>query len=136
MRIQTGCVLVGLAMVLSATTTALAQVDAGTATTDSDSGSTLVVADPSPRPALFLSVVDPSEDDVEVPLATTTLGIRGATRGDAVVSVDGNLVDLDEQGGFVAEAQLDEGVNEISIVASDVEGNQVTTTLFVVRGDA
>jgi hypothetical protein len=30
----------------------------------------------------------------------------------------------------------DEGANQIDIVASDFEGNQVTTTLFVVRGDA
>ena len=94
------------------------------------------MADQSARPALFVRVVDPIEDDIEVPLATTTLVITGVTLSDAVVSVDGDLVDVDDQGGFVAVAQLDEGANEIDIVASDADGNQVTTTLFVVRGDA
>jgi hypothetical protein len=140
MRFQIGCALVGLAMAVSATATTLAQVDAGAAATDgsstADTASALPVADQSLRPALFLRVVDPVADDVEVPLATTTLAIRGVTLGDAVVSVDGNLVDLDDQGGFAAVAQLDEGANQLDIVASDADGNQVTTTLFVVRGDA
>jgi hypothetical protein len=139
MRFQIGCALVGLAMAVSATATTLAQVDVGATATDgsstADTASAVPVADQS-RPALFLRVVDPVADDVEVPLATTTLAIRGVTLGDAVVSVDGNLIDLDDQGGFAAVAQLDEGANQLDIVASDADGNQVTTTLFVVRGDA
>jgi hypothetical protein len=137
MRYRIGCVLLGLAMATSATATALAQVDEDPATTEGSSTTqVLPVADESVRPALFVRVVNPIEDDVEVPLATTTLLISGITLSDAVVSVDGDLVDVDEQGGFEAVAQLDEGANQIDIVASDADGNQVTTTLFVVRGDA
>ena len=137
MRFRIGCILLGLAMAVSATAIALAQVDEDPAPTDGSSATeVLPVADQSARPALFVRVVDPIEDDIEVPLATTTLVITGITLSDAVVSVDGDLVDVDEQGGFVAVAQLDEGANEIDIVASDADGNQVTTTLFVVRGDA
>ena len=133
MRFGIVCVLFGLAMAISATATAVAQV---ATTTDADTTTVLPDADQTERPALFVRVVDPIEDDVEVPLATSTLLISGVTLPDAVLSVDGELVDVDEQGGFVAEAQLDEGANEIVIVASDADGNQVTTALYVVRGDA
>jgi hypothetical protein len=140
MRYRIGCVLIGLALVASATATALAQVDEDGAALDgslaSDTATALPVAGQSVSTTLFLRVVDPTEEDLEVPLSTSTLAITGVTLGDAVVSVDGDLVDVDDQGGFVAVAQLEEGANEIEVVASDGEGNQVTTTLFVVRGDA
>jgi len=140
MRYRIGCVLIGLAMATLATATAFAQVDEDPATTDgsspADTATVLPVADQTMRPALFLRVVDPIEDDVEVPLSTSALVIGGVTLSTAVLSVDGDLVDVDDQGGFVAVAQLDEGANQIDIVASDADGNQVTTTLFVVRGDA
>ncbi len=140
MRYRIGCVLIGLAMAALATATALAQVDEDPATTDgslaADTATVLPVADQTVRPALFLRVVDPIEDDMEVPLSMPALVIGGVTLSNAVVSVDGDLVDVDDQGGFVAVAQLDEGANQIDIVASDADGNQVTTTLFVVRGDA
>ena len=140
MRYRIGVVLFGLALAVSATATAMAQVDEDPATIDgsaaTDTTTVLPVADQAATAALFVRVVIPIEDDVEVPLATTALAISGVTLGNAVLSVDGNLVDVDEQGGFTAMAQLDEGANEIEIVASDADGNQVTTTLFVVRGDA
>jgi hypothetical protein len=127
-------------MAVSGTAIALAQVAEDPAATDgssaADTATALPVADQSLRPALFLRVVDPIEDDVEVPLSTTTLAIRGVTLSDAVLSVDGDLVDVADQGGFAVVAQLDEGANQIDIVASDADGNQLTTTLFVVRGDA
>jgi hypothetical protein len=140
MRYRIGVVLFGLALAVSATATAMAQVDEDPATIDgsaaTDTTTVLPVADQAATAVLFVRVVIPIEDDVEVPLATTALAISGVTLGNAVLSVDGNLVDVDEQGGFTAMAQLDEGANEIEIVASDADGNQVTTTLFVVRGDA
>jgi len=84
---------------------------------------------------LFLQLVDPAEEDVEVPFGTAQLTVRGVTLPGAVVSVDGDLAVADDQGGFVDLIPLDEGANEIEVVASDGQGNQVTTTLFVVRGD-
>jgi hypothetical protein len=140
MRYWIGCVVFGLAMAVSAAATAWAQVDEDPAAIDGSSApyttTVLPGADQTPRPELFLRVIDPIESDVEVPLATTSIVISGITLADAVLSVDGDLVDVDEQGGFVAVAQLDEGANQIDVVASDADGNQVTTTLFVVRGDA
>jgi Glucodextranase, domain B len=140
MRFRIGCVLIGLVMAVSTMATALAQVDQDPSPVDGLSGAdaaTVVPAqDEALRPALFLRIVDPLEDDVEVSLATTALPISGLTLSDAVVSVDGDLVDVDAEGGFAALAQLDEGANEIEIVASDGDGNQVATTLYVVRDDA
>ena len=140
MHYRIGYLLIGLAITALATTTALAQVDQDPGATDgspaADTATVLPVADQSVRPVLSLQVVDPIEDDVDVPLATTELVIHGLTLGSAVVSVDGDLADVDDQGEFVAVVQLDQGANQIDIVASDADGNQVTTTLFVVRDDA
>jgi len=142
MRYRIGCVVIGLAMAASATATALAQVDDGSpgpgdsAAVAADMATVPAVADQPVLAALFLHVLAPVEDDVEVPLATSALAIAGVTLANAIVSVDGDLVDVDQQGGFTGVAHLDEGANQIDIVASDSDGNQVTTTLFVVRGDA
>ncbi len=140
MRIRIGVVLVGLAIAAFAAAAALAQVDDDAVATDGspavDTTTVLPVTDQSVKVGLSVQIVDPLEDDIEVPLSTTALVIRGVALGALVVSVDGDLVDADEQGAFAAAAQLDEGANQIDIVASDADGNQVTTTLFVVRGDA
>ncbi len=118
MRYRIGCVLIGLALAASMAVTAFAQADGDPAVTGE---------------RLFVRVVDPAEDDVEVALTMTDIAIIGITLKDAIVSVDGELVDVDDQGGFTTVARLDEGANEIVIVASDADGNQVTTSLFVVR---
>jgi hypothetical protein len=120
MRYRIGCVLIGLALAASMALTAFAQADGDPAATGQ---------------WLFVRVIDPAEADVEVALTMTTIAITGITLKDAIVSIDGELVDVDEQGGFTTVAQLDEGANEIVIVASDADGNQVTTSLFVVRDD-
>jgi hypothetical protein len=121
MLYRIGCVLIALTLAACMALTALAQADEDAA---------------APERALFVQVVDPAETDVEVALTTTSLSITGVTLTDAIVSVDGELVDVDDRGGFTAAAQLGEGSNEIEVVASDADGNQVTATLFVVRGDA
>jgi hypothetical protein len=121
MRYRIGCALVGLALAASMAMTAFAQSDGDPAATGQ---------------SLFVRLVNPAEDDVEVGFNTTALLITGVTLNDAILSVDGELVDVDDQGGFTTVAQLDEGANEIVIVASDADGNQVATSLFVVRDDA
>ena len=101
-------------------------------------GATTPVPDQDQAPfaqSLFLRLVDPAEQDVEVPLDTAQLIVQGVTLPGAVVSVDGDLVDTDDQGSFIATTALDEGANEIDVVASDADGNQISTTLFVVRGE-
>ena len=86
-------------------------------------------------PTLFLQVTNPVDQDAEVPLETARLMITGVTLPGSVVSVSGDLADVDDQGNFSDSAALDEGANEIEMVSSDNQGNQVTTTLFLVRGE-
>ena len=124
MRFRIGSALVALALAASMTAVALAQADDGAPQAD----------DASP-PALFLSLASPAEQDVEVPLETAQLTIQGTTLPGAVVSIDGDLVDTDDQGNFAADTALDVGANEIEVVASDDQGNQVNTSIFVTRGE-
>ena len=86
-------------------------------------------------PVLFVRVLDPATDDVEVPLGTTTLTVSGLTLAGAVVSVDGQPLDVDSQGAFSGVVPLDEGAAEIEVVASDLDGHLASTTLYVVRGE-
>ena len=139
MRYRLCSLLLGLALAVSMTLVALAQADDDARPTDDAVDTTLVVApaadEPSVAPTLFLELVEPAELDVEVPLSTDNLTIRGVTLAGAVVSIDGDLVDVDDQGSFVGVTALEEGANEIDVVVSDAQGNQVSTTLVAVRGD-
>ena len=89
---------------------------------------------PAAPPALFVQVVDPADVDVEVALETASITLSGLTVPGAVVSVDGNLAGVADDGSFSANVDLDEGANEIPVVASDADGNEVEQTLYVVRG--
>lgn len=140
MRFRIGSALVSLALAVSMTAVALAQADDGTpapdgSTPDGAAVASPVVDQPVPAVQLFVHLVDPTEEDITVPLETAQLTIQGVTLPGAVVSVDGDIVDVDDQGNFAGMTSLDEGANEIEVVASDGDGNQVSTTLFVVRGE-
>ncbi len=140
MRFRIGSTLVALALVVSMTGVALAQADDGPAPRDDavpadTPGAAPTVNQPSVAPTLFLTLVNPVEQDVEVPLETAQLTIKGMTLPGAVVSIDGDLVDTDDQGGFTGVIALDEGANEIEVVASDDQGNQVNLIIFVTRGE-
>ena len=147
MRYRLGSALLGLALAVSMTATALAQTEDDTPAQDDstaidtsaaapvDISMPAPVADPTAQAPLFLQLTLPSDLDVTVPLKTAQLPIIGLTVPGAVVSVDGDLADVDAQGNFTDSAALDEGANEIEVVASDSQGKQLTTTLFVVRGE-
>ena len=93
------------------------------------------IQQPDVAPTLFLTLANPVEQDVEVPLETVQLMIQGTTMPGAVVSIDGDLADIDTQGNFGGTVALDEGANEIDVVASDDQGNQIDTSLFITRGE-
>jgi Glucodextranase, domain B len=140
MLFRIGPAMVCLALAVSMAATALAQVDDDTPTADDAPAAetpadALGIDQPSVAPTLFVRVVDPADPDIQVPLSTDVLTVRGVTLPGAVVSLDGDLVATDDQGDFSWLAQLDEGANEIEVVASDDQGNQTSTTLFVVRGE-
>ena len=88
-----------------------------------------------PAPALFVQVLDPADDELEVPLSTTSVTLRGLTLPGAVLSIDGELATVDDQGTFSAEVPLEEGANDIIIAASDADGGMVEASVYVIRGD-
>jgi len=156
MRSRIGPAILGLALAVTLTGLALAQAEddtpppdeatpvdtVGTAPVDTSMPIDIVITPPavdrpivSPAPTLFLQLLDPADQDLVVPLSMDHLTIHGLTLPAAVVSIDGDLVDIDDQGNFVGATPLDEGANEIEVVTSDTQGNQTSTTLFVVRGE-
>ena len=138
MRFRIGSAFAALALVLSMATVALAQAEDDTPVTDGanavDSPAAPSIGQPAAMPTLFLILVNPIERDIEVPLETTQFSVQGSTLPGAVVSIDGDLVDTDDQGNFAALTALDEGANEIDVIASDDQGNQLNTSIFVTRG--
>ena len=138
MWFRIGSVLLGLILAVSLSAVALAQSDQDGPTSDSAPASapdaSTLASDQTPAARLVLQVTLPTDLDVEVPLETAELTVQGLTAPGAVVSVDGDLAAVDARGNFVDVAALTEGANAIDVVASDDQGNQVTTTLYVVRG--
>ena len=63
---------------------------------------------------------------------TSTVSISGLTRPDAVVSVNGVLVDVDGDGRFTATVSLQPAPNLIEVVASDFQGNKVSAVLTII----
>ncbi len=61
-----------------------------------------------------------------------TIVLRGQTTADAIVSVKGVIVPVDETGRFEVPLRLTHGGNRIDVVASDLDGNQVSASFFVV----
>ena len=75
-----------------------------------------------PEPDLFLEILTPENESV---VFTKELTVTGKTLSTAIVSVNGNLVSVDEDGGFSLEITLVEGPNLIEALASDIGGNEV-----------
>ena len=139
MRVRIASALLGLVLSIGISAAAQAQADDDTPAMNSATPD-LELAAPAPdqpisAPPMFVTLITPAEHDLELPLDTRQLTIQGVTLPGAVVSIDGDLVDTDDQGGFIGLTALDEGANEIEVVASDVLGNQITTSIFVTRGE-
>jgi len=83
-------------------------------------------------PATFsLSVTAPQNESV---VTTPVIQVTGATAVDAVVTVNGQIAEVDANGRFQASLTLAEGPSTIEVVASDFSGNQaqeLRTVIFV-----
>ena len=80
---------------------------------------------PEPEPevtpeALFIEVVSPEDEST---VDASTVSVEGETTPDAVLSVNGESVEVDADGMFSVDVELVEGINFIEIVASDFDGN-------------
>ena len=94
---------------------------------------------PSPTPTaaltpgederLFIEITEPADESV---VSMDTVAVRGTTTADAVVSVNGAVVEVDAQGSFEAIVTLEEGPNLIEVVASDLTGAGESIDIVVV----
>jgi bacillopeptidase F len=83
----------------------------------------------TPPAGLFLKVSEPLDESV---VTASPVGVSGTTIPNAVVSVNGEIVEVDEQGNFTTMVTLEEGPNIIEVIASDLEGNEVSTILAII----
>jgi hypothetical protein len=76
-----------------------------------------------------LTLSSPSDGmTTETPVVT----VSGTTEPGAVVSVDGTLAAVGDDGGFSCDIALDEGSNTIVVTATDASGNYVSLSRTVV----
>ena len=58
--------------------------------------------------------------------------VAGRTRADAVLSINGVIIPMDDEGRFEVTVALNMGPNLIEVVASDLDGNQQSRVLAVI----
>ena len=78
---------------------------------------------------LVLSIATPEDESFA---STSVISVTGRASVGAVVSVDGNLVELDPDGTFKTIVELVDGPNVIEIVASDLLGNERSEIIRVI----
>ena len=86
-------------------------------------------AEDSDGSPITLMVTEPVD---ETTVYTADLLVKGQTEVDAIVSVEGVTVEVDEDGNFSTVVTLEEGPNLIEVEASDFEGNEGSVVLTVI----
>jgi len=84
---------------------------------------------PAPKPEFFLTVPEPTDNSI---FNADKVEVMGRTTPGAIVSVNGELADVDEEGNFTMMVVLEEGPNIIEVIASDLEGNEESRTLVII----
>jgi uncharacterized protein YfaP (DUF2135 family) len=78
--------------------------------------------------SLLLKIDEPEDKST---VNTSEIEVKGTTAPDAEVSVNGQPVVVDNEGNFSTTITLEEGLNQIEIVASDYEGKKVSKIFTV-----
>lgn len=112
----------------TATATAVATATA-TAVPVPSATSTPILVGNVQRFGLFLEIEGLSEESV---VRGETVIARGQTSPEAILSINGVIIPVDETGRFEVLLQLEAGPNEIEVVASDLDGNQESRVFFIV----
>ena len=87
-------------------------------------------AEEAPTPVgLFLEVTEPEDETL---LSNATIDVAGMTTPDAVVTINGEPIEVDAEGNFVMSVKLDEGPNVLEIVGSDFSGERIEEILTVI----
>ena len=77
----------------------------------------------------LLLVTEPANESV---VSTPSLPLSGRTGPSAIVSINGRSVPVDRFGYFSGSVQLDEGPNVIDVVATNDDGQTLSTVLAVI----
>ena len=84
---------------------------------------------PALKPEFSLTVTQPADESI---INVDKVEVIGTTIPGAVVSINGELVDVNEEGNFTMMVVLEEGPNTIEVIASDLEGNEESHILVIV----
>ena len=82
-----------------------------------------------PITTLVLKVTSPVDESV---VNSRTVTVEGKTLPTAIVSINGEMADVDASGAFSARTVVVTGPNFIEIVASTIDGAEISTVLSVI----
>ncbi len=88
-----------------------------------------VTPPPAPKSEFSLTVTEPTDESI---INADKVEVMGITTPGAVVSVNGELAEVDGEGNFTMMVVLEEGPNIIEVIASDLEGNEESRTLVII----
>ena len=80
--------------------------------------------------ALFLEMTSPESSEMFV--TQSSFEFTGRTSVDALLTVNDQVLEVDEQGRFALNVQLEEGPNVVEVVASNTNGEQFDEVLLVI----
>ena len=88
---------------------------------------------PAPPPeetgsGIWLEVTQPSDGII---LDNKVVEVKGHTKSGAVVSINGEFTNVDEEGNFALSIDLEEGPNIIEVISSDSYGNEARASLII-----
>ena len=84
---------------------------------------------PAADESLTLQILAPADEAI---VTQPRINVTGKTVADAVVSINGVMAEIDYQGVFGGEVNLEEGPNIIEVVASDFYGNSAAASVTVI----
>jgi len=82
-----------------------------------------------PETGFYLTVTQPVDNSST---NSNEVEVKGRTSPGAVVTVNGELAEIDNGGNFTMMVFLEEGPNLMEVIASDLEGNQETSTKVII----
>ena len=123
------CLVVAIVVVLSMVFVAGCAGPRPTVNTPDTNPTTIPEVTPeNEKSSLFLTVAQPINEST---INTDKVEVIGTTVPGAVVSVNGDVAEVDGGGNFAMMVVLEEGPNLIEVIASDLEGNQESYTLVI-----
>ena len=90
---------------------------------------TIYVPSETTKTGFFLTVTQPDNNSTTTSDKTE---VKGRTSPGVVVTVNGELAEVDAEGNFTMMVVLEDGPNLIEVIASDLEGNQENRTLAII----